>query len=158
VAELGERARRALGEPEAALGATYELRYRGQAFELAIRGSTTPALGELREAFEREHDDRYGYRDAEQKLELVTIRVSATVPGAELELTAAGAPPIQRGRRAATLAGAELELEVVRGAPSPGTEIAGPAVVELAEATLLVPPLWSGSVDEAGTIMLERPR
>jgi hypothetical protein len=29
-------------------------------------------------------------------------------------------------------------------------------VVELPEATLLVPPEWSGSVDDTGTIKLER--
>ena len=75
------------------------------------------------------HEERYGYRDAEQELELVTLRVSATVPGAEVSLERAPEAPdeLERGRRPAIVDGAGLELEVLRGAPPPGTEIAGPA-------------------------------
>jgi N-methylhydantoinase A len=159
VAELGERARRALGAPEADLAATYELRYRGQAFELAIPGSTGPQPAALREAFEAEHEDRYGYSDSEQTLELVTIRLTATTPGAEVELTAEeqGAE-LQRTRRRAIVDGKEVEIEVLRGEPGPGTEIGGPAVVELPEATLLVAPGWSGKADSTGTIRMEKAR
>ena len=52
-------------------------------------------------------------------------------------------------------AGAELEVAVLRGAPDPGTAVAGPAIVELPEATVFVPPGWAGQVDETGTISLE---
>ena len=86
VEELGAQARAALGEPAAELVATYELRYRGQAFELSIAAPTDSAPAQLREAFEAEHEDRYGYSDSEQILELVTIRVTATVAGAEVKL------------------------------------------------------------------------
>jgi N-methylhydantoinase A len=156
-AELGEQARLALKEPEAGLRATYELRYRGQAFELAIAGATEPEVDDLREAFETEHEDRYGYRDPDQELELVTIRVTATVKASELQLAASedeGEP--ERGRRQAWLDGAEVDLEVWRGAPPAGAEIAGPAVIELAESTLLVPPEWSGTVHHSGTIQVQR--
>jgi N-methylhydantoinase A/oxoprolinase/acetone carboxylase beta subunit len=34
--------------------------------------------------------------------------------------------------------------------------LAGPAVVELPESTLLVPPGWRGEVGDTGTIRLER--
>ncbi len=156
VAELGDVARDALGEPAAELRATYELRYRGQAFELAIGAGAAPAVDELRGAFEQEHRERYGYSDSEQELELVTVRVTATVAGAELELSAAMQTTTEHARRAATLAGSARELDVLRGAPPPGSQISGPAVVELAEATLLVPESWSGAVDATGTILLER--
>ncbi len=159
VAELGERARRALHDSEAELRATYELRYRGQAFELAIPGPTTPQPHELRAAFEAEHVDRYGYSDPEQMLELVTIRVTATAAGTDVTLAQADDEQrVERGRRRATLAGEQVELEVLRGAPAPGTKIAGPAVVELPESTVLVPPQWSGEVDETATILLTRTR
>jgi N-methylhydantoinase A len=159
VAELGEQARRALGAPEADLAATYELRYRGQAFELAIAGSTRPQPEALREAFEAEHEDRYGYSDSEQTLELVTIRVTATTPGAEVELTAGEQDAeLQRSRRRAIVDGEEVEIEVLRGEPGPGTEIDGPAVVELPESTLLVAPGWSGKADSTGTIRMEKAR
>jgi N-methylhydantoinase A len=157
VSELGEQAREALSAPDADLGVTYELRYRGQAFELAIAGSTEGQPGELRQAFEAEHEDRYGYSDSDQVLELVTIRVTATVPGAEVTLADAGTgADAQQSRRRATVDGDEIDVVVLRGEPGPGTEIAGPAVVELPEATLLVSDGWSGSVDDTGTIRLEK--
>jgi N-methylhydantoinase A len=157
VAELGQQARRALSDPASAIQATYELRYRGQAFELAITGSTAPEPRELRAGFEAEHQDRYGYSDPDQALELVTIRVTATVPGIEVALAEADeARGITRGRRTAVVGGSEVELEVIRGAPAPGVQITGPAVVELPESTLLVPPEWSGEVDPTGTIRLNR--
>ena len=155
-ASSGEQARAELGERATAeLRAIYELRYRGQAFELPIGGAAEPDPDELREAFEAEHEERYGYRDPEQELELVTIRVSATrarrgrrAGAAERARRVPSATPPGDARRR------EVELEVLRGSPPPGTQIAGPAVVELPESTLLVPPGWSGEVDETGTIHL----
>jgi N-methylhydantoinase A len=153
VRELGDQARDELGDPEAQLRATYELRYRGQAFELAVDGGLSPEPADLREGFESLHRERYGYRDPEQELELVTLRVSATVPGADVSLEhAPGEGEPEHGRRRAVLGGQEVELDVLRGTPAPGTEVAGPAVVELPESTLLVPPGWAGHVDDTGTI------
>jgi N-methylhydantoinase A len=151
VAELGGESRTALGVTDAELEATYELRYRGQSFELAVKAPPD----RLREAFEALHEERYGYRAPEQAVELVTVRVSAVIPGADVEL-AGGGGELMRSRRSATIAGESIELDVLRGVPAPGTAIAGPAVVELPESTLLVPPQWSGEVDRTGTIRLER--
>jgi N-methylhydantoinase A len=157
VRELGARARAELDERAVELAAVYELRYRGQSFELPIPGAPEPSLRELRESFEAEHERRYGYRDPDQPIELVTVRVSAGVPAAEPDLAAAAAGvPVLRGRRRALLGGRELELEVLRGVPAPGTAISGPAVVALPDSTLLVAPGWSGAVDLTGTIVLER--
>jgi N-methylhydantoinase A len=156
VAELGDQARGALREPESALRAVFELRYRGQAFELSVTGEEQPDPAQLRQAFEAKHEDLYGYSDPEQELELVTIRVSATVPGVHVELAGADeSATITRDTRIARIAGSQVELRVLRGAPPAGTEITGPAVVELAESTLLVPAGWSGTVDRSGTIRVE---
>jgi N-methylhydantoinase A len=155
--ELGRQARRALHDDRAELSAVYELRYRGQAFELPIGARLDPDPNQLRSGFEALHEQRYGYSDEDQTLELVTIRVTATVPGVDVTLTAAGHETTpERVRRTAMLAGEELELEVLRGALPPGTEIRGPAVVELPESTLLVPPRWTGQVDATGTIRIEK--
>ena len=43
---------------------TAELRYRGQAFELAV-GRREPDADKLREAFHAAHEEAYGYRDPE---------------------------------------------------------------------------------------------
>jgi N-methylhydantoinase A len=82
------------------------------------------------------------------------------VPGPELDLAAGGdstaASGAERTRRTVVFAGEEHDAEIVRGEPAPGEHIDGPAVCELPEATLAVPPGWSGTVDEAGTIVLEK--
>ena len=129
VAELGAAAREQLHEPEADLRAIYELRYRGQAFELAVQGALEPEPADLREAFEALHEERYGYHDADQELELVTLRVSATMPGAEVSLGEADGGDEnepERGTRTATLDGQEVELAVLRGSPVPGPRSRGP--------------------------------
>jgi N-methylhydantoinase A len=155
LSELGEQARRALGELHAELEATFELRYRGQSFELAVTGDLDVSPAELREAFEAQHEERYGYRDPEQTLELVTARVTATTSGAEVELGAEGSngEPERRQRRA-RLGAEEVELDVLSGALPPGTTAQGPAVIELPESTILVPPDWSARVDETGSVHL----
>jgi N-methylhydantoinase A len=146
-------------EPEADLQAVYELRYRGQSFELAIAADTQAEPDELREAFEREHEERYGYRDSEQELELVTIRVTATATGVDVELAQRGEEQeVERSKREATLDGERIELEVVRGIPAPGSQTEGPGVIELPESTLLVPPGWTTAVDDTGTIKMTRGR
>jgi N-methylhydantoinase A len=153
VDELGEQARTELGEDGAELTATYELRYRGQAFELAIDGELHAEPGDLREAFEAIHEERYGYHDSDQELELVTLRVSATLAGADVSLSEAEEPEEpERGEREATIDGQPITFSTVRGLVPSGTEIEGPCVVELPESTLLVPPGWAGEVDDSGTI------
>ena len=156
VSELSELARRALGDPGAETEVIYELRYLGQSFELPIAAGPGAAPDELRQAFEAEHEQRYGYSDASQTLELVTIRVSAVTPGAQVSLADGAEPlPVQRSTRTVIFEGRRQEAAVTRGTPEPGTELTGPAVVELPESTVLVPPGWSGRVDETGTICLE---
>jgi N-methylhydantoinase A len=155
VNELGEQARRALGEPMAQLEATFELRYRGQSFELAVSAGADASPQELRDAFEAQHEERYGYRDRQQALELVTVRVTATTSGPKIELGAGegdGTP--QRSRRPARIDSEAIELEVVSCELPPGSEAAGPAVVELPESTVLVPPGWSARFDETGSVHL----
>jgi N-methylhydantoinase A len=156
-AQLGEQARDELDDAEAELSATYELRYRGQAFELPIGGDPRPTIDGLRDDFEGEHERRYGYRDSEQELELVTVRITAIVPGIDVEL-AGGAKESEpvRGSRKAIIDGEETEFEVLAGLPAPGTRITGPALVQLPEATLLAAPGWAGEVDATGTIRIKR--
>jgi N-methylhydantoinase A len=156
VSELGAQARAGLGNEDAPLQAVYELRYRGQSFELAVEGELEPEIDTLRAAFDARHEERYGYRDAAAELELVTVRVSAITQAPEVELTAGDASPeLEHSRRRAVFGDAEVDLEVLRGLPEPGTELRGPGVLELPETTVLVAPGWSGTVDDTGTIRLE---
>jgi N-methylhydantoinase A len=111
----------------------YELRYRGQSHELPVESdSTDPAI--LCEEFARTHEQRYGYRDDGGEVELVTIRVSVWGETPQLSLRGAGDAGYTGG----------------------GEPIRGPAVRPLPEATLYVPPGWSGEVDAWGTVHLQR--
>ena len=112
-------------------------------------------LGRLGRWMDAEGIEIGAYCDSEQTLELVTVRVTAQTEGADVTL-AHGEEDVTEGSRTATLGGEQVELAVLRGSPAAGRSISGPAVVELPESTLLVPPLWSGQVDEGGTIKLER--
>jgi N-methylhydantoinase A len=153
VERLGARGREELGEPDAEVRAEYDLRYAGQAFELTIPGDPAPDPEELRRAFEAAHEERYGYRDPDAALELVTVRVAAAMPAVELPAEPRGDRP-GRGRRRAVFDGERVEAAVLKGPPAEALD--GPAIVELAEATLVVPPGWRCGTAADGTVEMER--
>ena len=143
---------------EARVRVVYEMRYAGQSFELGVeenpRGPVDPDV--LREAFARRHEERYGYRDEEAAVELVTMRVSAWGHAPELKLASApGAAPARETRKV-VFAGEELEAECLRGELPPQTRVSGPAICALPEATLWVAPGWNGEVDAQGSVRLSR--
>jgi N-methylhydantoinase A len=150
VRELAEVAREGLDGAE--LEVVYELRYRGQSFSLPIPGAPGADPSELAEAFAREHEARYGYRDPEGELELVGVRVAAAVPGPEPRPRAAEGDGIAQESRKARFGGEWLDTRVLRGEPPADLQAEGPCVFELPEATLVLPSGWAASVDEAGTI------
>jgi len=157
VAELAETARSALGAPDAPIAATFELRYRGQAFELAVEAPPDATPERLRELFEAAHEERYGHRAPDEQVELVTVRVRALLDSeAVAELPAPAGERPEPLRRTARLGGEPVELTVWRGVLPPGTEVAGPAVCELPESTLLIAPGWRGAVTASGAVELRR--
>jgi N-methylhydantoinase A len=132
---------------------TYEMRYDGQAFELSVAGPADPDPADLRERFERAHEERYGHRDPDGEVVLVDIRLAMVVPGPEPRPTAAGAGQLEAGARAVRFDDEWIEAAVLRGEPAAGTSAAGPVVFELPEATLVLPPGWEAEVDDAGTVV-----
>ena len=98
-----------------------DLRYAGQSFELTI-----PLGPGLADRFHSAHEERYGYADPTQPLELVAVRTA--------ELRAAPEVRVSGPRRVAR----------------------GPQVVELEGATAWVPGGWSGETDVQGTLVLRR--
>jgi N-methylhydantoinase A len=72
----------------------YELRYRGQSFELPVEVASEPVDPHvLCDAFERAHEHRYGYRDEQAEIELVTLRVSVWGAAPRVHI---GQPPSER--------------------------------------------------------------
>jgi N-methylhydantoinase A len=83
---LCDRAGAQLAAAPARTRVRYEVRYLGQSFELAVEAGLELSASELRERFEAEHLTRYGFRDPDAEIELVTVRVSVFGPAPELEL------------------------------------------------------------------------
>ena len=154
---LGEEAERELGATAARRSVVLELRYAGQAHELAVRDPEVGVDGALRERFEGLHEERYGYRDASAAVELVTARVTVSLPGVELAW-AVEARPARRTRRTVIFDGAEHDVQIARGEPAADETLAGPGIWELPEATVAVPPGWRAQADALGTLVVERTR
>jgi N-methylhydantoinase A len=135
---------------------TYELRYRGQAFELPVGGSATPAPADLAERFAAAHEERFGFRDPGADVELVNVRLAVVEAAADPRPVAAGGEGPAEDERTAWFAGRRVPARVIRGEPPAGFEAAGPVIFELPETTLVLPAAWRARVDPAGTIVAER--
>jgi N-methylhydantoinase A len=134
-----------------------DLRYQGQSFELTVEAQDLEGLSTR---FHAEHERRYGYRIEDEVVELVNLRLVATVARRKPDLQEA--PPRRNAtptRRGASFDGRWREIEVwKRSDLGVGSELRGPAVVEFTESTLVVRPEWRARVDEVGTLNLERQR
>jgi N-methylhydantoinase A len=150
----------------------YGMRYAGQAFELDVPGPVDADPADLIARFEETHESRYGHRDPESEVVLVDIRLALVIdgPGRDLGMTLSheqrggsfGSSPDpsngsgHEGSRAVYFDGGWLDAPVLRGEPEPGRTAQGPVVFELPEATLVLPPSWSATVDEFGSILATR--
>jgi N-methylhydantoinase A len=154
VSVLAARAEKEL--PGARLEVSYDLRYRGQAFELTVPGPLDAAPELLRERFEAAHEERYGYADEQEEIELVNVRVAAVADSRPPGLGGAPSGAIERTTREARFSDGVLETAVLRGEPEPGGRIDGPAILELPETTAVVPPGWVAERDASGALTMER--
>ena len=141
------------GDPE--LTREADLRYKGQSFELTVPADD---LDELAGRFHAAHERRYGWRRDDAGVEVVNLRLTATLPGIRptLREDPAGGKA-EPARREISVDGEWREVDVLdRSALGAGSKVEGPAVVEFAEATCVVRLGWSGAIDEVGTLVLER--
>ena len=139
-----------------------ELRYEGQAHELAVPVASgpdgLPDTGAMAAAFGDEHERTYGHRADAEAVESVTLRAVATVavekpppqprPGAEVS---ALARPAFFGPLAGRQAVPVVAREGLSAAPRNG-----PLIVEEYDATCVVPPGWTARLDAAQNIVLEK--
>jgi N-methylhydantoinase A len=146
-------AERDLEDPEHTRRA--DLRYGGQSFELTVEADS---LEKLEERFHEAHEQRYGYRMGDESVELVNVRLIATVPVEKPEPEEPRAEgDAESGRREANFDGEWQETPILdREWMGKGAEVAGPAIVEFTESTCVVRPGWRGAVDGVGTLVLEK--
>jgi len=140
-----------------------DLRYRRQAYELTVpvaQGAIThESLDRLAAAFHDKHRQTYGHVNPEEPVQLVNLRLSAIgrLPGLTLAQPP-GAAPVRRRTR-------EVWFPKIGSGPCPrhwrdglaaGETLAGPAIIEAMDSTIVVPPGWIASVDGKGYIRLRR--
>ncbi len=143
-----------------------DLRYHGQSFELPVTvppGSLSAAdLLRLRDEFHAMHERAYGYAAPEDPVELVNVRLAAigVTPKPRRAPLAEGGPsaaPALKGRRDvwfAETAGFRPTQVLDRGKLLCGNVIDGPAIIEEPDASTLVHPGFTATVDEHGNLVL----
>jgi N-methylhydantoinase A len=139
---------------DAVLSTVFELRYRGQSFELPLEAGPRSEPAALAELFHDAHQSRYGFCDRELPVELVTLRATVALPGAEEPEPPVVGDRSPRFRRVAYFDGTAHDTSVIRGNLVAGESIDGPAIFELAQATLVVPPRWRAERSADGGITL----
>ena len=135
-----------------------DLRYQGQSFELTVEADD---LEDLAARFHAEHERRYGYRMEDEAVELVNLRLVATVPREKPDLHEAPASPgcypdpAERQLRRRLAGGRRLRPRRARRRHG---ELNGPAVVEFAESTLVIRPGGRRPWTRSAPSILERRR
>ena len=132
-----------------------DLRYGGQSFEITVDAGS---FEKLKDRFHAAHEQRYGYRMDDERVELVNLRLISTVPVEKPELNEPEPESeAEAERREANFDGEWLEVAVLdREKMGEGSGVMGPAIVEFKESTCVVRPGWQGTVDAVGTLVLER--
>ncbi len=170
IAGLAERAAADLdaeriGEERRALRPALDLRYVGQATEIAVPlgdgiGPSTVTLAEIAERFHRRHARLYSYMVPDEPIELVNARLRAVgrvdkpLPHRPME---AGPTPEAVGERNVRLPGADRARPVPvyrRDRLARGAGPAGPAIVEESSSSTLVLPEMETSVDRYGNFVV----
>ncbi|WP_226039628.1 hydantoinase/oxoprolinase family protein [Natrinema sp. DC36] len=133
-----------------------DCRYAGQSFELTVAVDDEFDADEVAERFHDAHERAYGYA-MDDSIEIVTLRATATVPGSEPTVRYDGAGDDIIGTRRVHFAdGARSATVFDRDRLAPGATVSGPAILEQAESTTVIPPAWTGDVLADGTLVLTR--
>ena len=134
-----------------------DVRYRGQGFELNV-----PYTRSLLEGFRREHQRRYGFNYPSREVELVTLRLRASMKSSQSRTTTARAASTaslgrpQTERAPIFFAGKKVPTPIyARDFLQIGKKYSGPAVVTEYSATTFVPPGKRFGLDRVGNLVIE---
>lgn len=153
----GRRVLRKDGFAEADVSFQYsaDMRYAGQSFTLSVPVSMPfEDWNALRDQFSRRHVETYGYADELSEVETVALRCVAfgLVEKPAISFRHVDEEPIV-GATKAWFNGAAHETPIYRRRALPkGTEIEGPAIIEEAGGTTVLPIGWRITVDPTGNL------
>jgi N-methylhydantoinase A len=155
---------RSLGmEGPLAIELAADMRFVGQAFEVPVPlpidalGALTAA--ELRRRFGEAHHRIYRFgADAERPVEIVAFRLGLIAPPGDAPALAEPPAPAGEARPIELYADGAWRRGLVlpRGAVAAGQAIAGPALLDDATSTVLVPEGWTARRDAADNLVLTR--
>ncbi len=138
-----------------------DMRLVGQMHEIAVPLPAAPLSAEslpaVIAAFEAAYTARYAALQAGAQVQIVNLRVTATgaTPDVPLENNAAAAADAHKGDRQAWFGDGFLPAAVYdRYALREGVEVQGPAIIEEREATTIVAPGDTLTVDAAGNLRI----
>jgi N-methylhydantoinase A len=175
LADFAAQGRAALAEdgvPEGRmqLRSALDLRYVGQSYELRIDAAVSDdgsvqvesgALDALLDRFHAEHRRAYGHAAPEEPVELVNVRLTAVgrTPRPSVLRLASHAGSVDtaiRTRRPVYFASSGfVDCPIYdRYRLGAGAQVAGPAIIEEIDSTVVVHPRYSATVDEAGCLRL----
>jgi N-methylhydantoinase A len=156
-------ARTGIDESEWLLERTADLRYIRQAYELNVAAPgtiDTAALTAFADGYHDKHELTYGHANRSERVQIVTLRLSAAakLPGLTLaqKISAAAGGGSEKARRPVWFEGTgRVETPVhERDRMAPGDSLAGPAVIESLDSTIVVPPGWTARMDDRGFVLM----
>ncbi|HWV81799.1 MAG TPA: hydantoinase/oxoprolinase family protein [Hyphomicrobiaceae bacterium] len=137
-----------------------DMRYRGQSFTLPIVWRPTdPDFTALRQDFDAAHEETFGYADRTNEAEIVNIRL---VSSGEVDKPALNFAPDADDAPTPCVRkvwfGGWVDTAIYDRADLPaGYVFSGPAIIEEAGGTSIVPPGWTVRVHDTGAMIGERP-
>jgi len=140
-----------------------DMRYRGQNFELPVpidgTAYDTAGVDALMRAFEAAHEQAYGFAQADEPMELVSLRAAVTglLDKPTLPAWPGGPPALPGGSRRVLFEGSEWHEAPIyrRGELAAGQRLEGPAIVEQMDSTTPVFPGDTCRVDAWGNLVIE---
>jgi N-methylhydantoinase A len=156
-------ARTGIPENEWLLERSADLRYIRQAYELNVIAPETidtAALDSFADGYHDKHELTYGHANRSERVQIVTLRLSAAakLPGLTLaqKISSSAGGGSGKARRQVWFEGTgRVETGVhERDRMAPGDSLAGPVIIESLDSTIVVPPDWTARMDDRGFILM----
>ncbi|RQH01878.1 hydantoinase/oxoprolinase family protein [Natrarchaeobius oligotrophus] len=130
-----------------------DCRYGGQSFELTVSVDDAFDRRTIARRFHDAHERAYGYT-MDESIEVVNLRATATVPGGDPAVRHDGDGGAMAGTRQVHFSetGAWQTTVYDRDRLETGATLSGPAILEQAESTAVVPPRWTGEIGADGAL------